>query len=157
MLFLTHGSPMNAVEDNPFTQSLRRLGQELTKPKAVLCVSAHWYVGGSFISSAEKPETIHDFGGFPRELYHIQYPALGHPALAKKAATLLGDFLLENRGLDHGAWSVMRHLYPNADVPIFQVSLNSTLHAQNHFDFGRRLSALRNEGVLLVGSGNVVH
>lgn len=157
VLFLAHGSPMNAVEDNPFTQSLQRLGQELTKPKAILCVSAHWYGAGSFVSSAEKPETIHDFGGFPRELYRIQYPALGHPALAEKTATLLGDFSLENRGLDHGTWSVMRHLYPNADVPIFQVSLNSTLPAQSHFDLGSRLSALRNDGILLVGSGNVAH
>lgn len=157
ILFLAHGSPMNAVEDNPFTRTLRRLGENLPRPKAVCCVSAHWYGDGTFVSAAKNPETIHDFGGFPEELYRVQYPAPGHPDLARRTAGLLGCPVSEDRGLDHGAWSVLRHLFPKADIPVYQVSLDATLPAERHFQMGRQLSMLQKEGVLLAGSGNVVH
>lgn len=148
---------MNAVEKNAFTSTLKELGKALTKPRAVCCVSAHWYGGGTFVSTAESPKTIHDFGGFPEALYRIQYPAPGHPGLARKAADLLGYETDETRGLDHGAWSVLRHLFPEADVPVFQVSLDATLGMEGHWEAGRRLTALRREGILLLGSGNITH
>jgi 4,5-DOPA dioxygenase extradiol len=157
VLFFAHGSPMNAVEDNSFTRTLKTLGPTLPRPKAVCCVSAHWYGKGTFVCSSEKPETIHDFGGFPRELFQIQYPAPGHPALARRTAELLHCSVSTNWGLDHGAWSVLLRLFPDADIPIFQVSLNAALSATDHYALGKRLAPLREEGVLLLGSGNVVH
>jgi 4,5-DOPA dioxygenase extradiol len=148
---------MNAVEDNSFTRTLKTIGPTLPRPKAICCVSAHWYAEGTFVCSVQKPETIHDFGGFPHELFQIQYPALGHPALAHQTADLLHCSVSENWGLDHGAWSVLLRLFPDADIPVFQVSLDATLPAEDHYALGKRLAPLREEGVLLLGSGNVVH
>jgi 4,5-DOPA dioxygenase extradiol len=160
VLFLGHGSPMNAIEENEFVQGFRRVGKEIPKPNSVLVVSAHWETKGTFVTAMEKPKTIHDFGGFPEELYEVQYPAPGNPELAKEIKdkvkrTEIG--LDVNWGLDHGAWSVIKHLYPNADVPVIQMSLDYTQTPQYHYELARELSLLRKKGVLIVGSGNMVH
>jgi 4,5-DOPA dioxygenase extradiol len=159
-LFIGHGSPMNAIELNEFSKSWQALGKNLTKPKYILCVSAHWETKGTFVTAMEKPETIHDFGGFPQELFEVQYPAPGSPAFAKQTketvtSTTVG--LDEKWGLDHGSWSILKHLYPAADVPVLQLSIDYTKDAQYHYDLAKQLKALRSKGVLIIGSGNMVH
>jgi 4,5-DOPA dioxygenase extradiol len=160
VLFLGHGSPMNAIEENEFVKSFRELGKTMVKPNAILCVSAHWETKGSFVTAMEKPQTIHDFGGFPKALFDVQYPAPGNPALAadiKNTVTKTNIGLDDKWGLDHGAWSVIKHLYPNADVPVLQMSLDYTQTPQYHYELAKELSSLRKKGVLIIGSGNIVH
>jgi 4,5-DOPA dioxygenase extradiol len=159
VLFVGHGNPMNAIETNEFTEGFRDLAKTLPKPAAVLCVSAHWETDGTQVTAMEKPQTIHDFYGFPPELYKVQYPAVGCPSLANEIKALLGSAVsLDNRwGLDHGCWSFLRHIYPEADVPVVQLSLDSNKTAKEHYDLAKRLKPLRERGVLIVGSGNMVH
>jgi 4,5-DOPA dioxygenase extradiol len=156
-LFIGHGSPMNAIEDNPFSREWARLGQHLPRPRAILCISAHWETRGICVSTAAQPETIHDFHGFPKALFDVRYPAPGSPALAQRVADLLGAAPDPLRGLDHGAWSVLRVMYPRADIPVVQLSLDATRSGAGHYALGRRLGALRDEGVLIVGSGDIIH
>jgi 4,5-DOPA dioxygenase extradiol len=159
-VFVGHGNPLNALADNDYTRGWRSLGASLPRPRAIVCVSAHWYVEGTRVTSMGRPRTIHDFGGFPRELYEVEYPAPGDPVLAARVAELLEptDVALdESWGLDHGAWSVLVHLFPDADVPVIQLSIDENESSANHYDLGRRLSALRDEDVLILGSGNIVH
>jgi len=159
-LFLAHGSPMNALADNAFTRALAALGARLPRPKAVLCVSAHWLTRGTAVTGMVAPRTIHDFGGFPEALYRVQYPAPGSPALAARVKELLGAKTAIDEGewgLDHGAWSVLRHVFPAADVPVVQLGIDLGAPARRHFELGAKLRALRAEGVMLIGSGNVVH
>lgn len=160
VLFLGHGSPMNAIEENEFVQGFRKVGKEISKPDAVLVVSAHWETKGTFVTAMEKPKTIHDFGGFPKELYEIQYPAPGSPELAMETKSIIKktDVGLDiNWGLDHGAWSVVKHLYPDADVPVIELSLDYTQSPQYHYELAKELGSLRKKGVLIIGSGNMVH
>jgi 4,5-DOPA dioxygenase extradiol len=160
VLFLGHGSPMNAIEENEFVDGWRNIGKTLTKPNAILCVSAHWETRGSCVTAMDKPTTIHDFGGFPGELFDVQYPAPGSPDLARETKSIIKKTIVsldENWGLDHGCWSVVKHLYPNADVPVIQLSLDYYQSPQYHYDLARELSPLRNKGVLIIGSGNIVH
>jgi 4,5-DOPA dioxygenase extradiol len=160
VLFLGHGSPMNAIEENEFVKSFRELGNSLVKPQAILCISAHWETKGTFVTAMEKPITIHDFGGFPQALFDVQYPAPGNPVLAKETKELITKTAVgldENWGLDHGAWSVIKHLYPDADVPVIQMSLDYTKTPQYHYELAKELSSLRKKGVLIIGSGNMVH
>ena len=160
VLFLGHGSPMNAIEDNAFVQGFRAQGAALPRPLAVLCISAHWYTRGTRVTAMDSPRTIHDFGGFPEELYRVSYPAPGSPSLARTTASLLEPVAVEQDhlwGLDHGAWSVIKHLYPDADIPVIQMSIDYTRDADYHFELAGRLSALREKGILIVGSGNIVH
>lgn len=160
VLFLGHGSPMNAIEENEFVTEFRNIGKEIPKPKVILCISAHWETSGTFVTAMEKPKTIHDFGGFPEELYTVQYPAPGSPVLAeeiKKTIKKTEVGLDEKWGLDHGCWSVVKHLYPNADVPIIQISLDYNQTARYHYELAKELSSLRSQGVLIIGSGNIVH
>lgn len=160
VLFIGHGSPMNAIEENNFVTGFRNVGKEISKPKAILCVSAHWETKGTFVTAMDHPKTIHDFGGFPKALFEVQYPAPGSPLLAKETKELIQNVdvgLDHNWGLDHGAWSVIKHLYPDADVPVIQLSLDHTKDAQYHFEIGKQLASLRNKGILIVGSGNMVH
>jgi 4,5-DOPA dioxygenase extradiol len=160
VLFVGHGSPLNAVEDNAWSRGFRDLAGLVPPPRAVLAVSAHWYVPGTFLTVNARPETIHDFGGFPPALYAMQYPAPGDPDLAKRVLRLVGEDragLRSDWGLDHGTWSVLVHLLPRADVPVVQLSLDYQLPAETHLEIGRALAALREEGVLLMGSGNIVH
>lgn len=159
-LFIGHGSPMNALERNAYTEAWRKLGESLPRPKAVLCVSAHWLTRGLAVTAMPQPRTIHDFGGFPRELFAVQYPAPGAPALAARVAELLAPLPVtqdQTWGLDHGAWSVLVHLFPDAGVPVLQLSLDASQPEAFHYALGRKLAALREEGVLILGSGNVVH
>jgi 4,5-DOPA dioxygenase extradiol len=160
VLFLGHGSPMNAIEENEFVRAWRELGKTLPRPQAVLCISAHWETRGTFVTAMEKPQTIHDFGGFPKALYDVQYPAPGSPDLAKETKAIItqGEVGLDDKwGLDHGCWSVIKHLYPHADIPVIQLSLDHFKSPQYHYDLARELAPLRNKGVLIVGSGNIVH
>jgi 4,5-DOPA dioxygenase extradiol len=157
-LFLAHGNPMNALADNEFTRSLSILAADLPRPQAVLVVSAHWLTRGTQVLSATKPRTIHDFGGFPRELYEVEYPAVGAPGHASRVCELLQEAHADDTwGLDHASWSVLRHMWPEADVPVFELSLDVLAPPATHWELGRRLAALRDEGVLVVGSGNIVH
>jgi len=156
-LFLGHGSPMNAIEDNEFHRGWRALGQRLPRPRAVLCVSAHWETRGVCVTSAARPETIHDFYGFPKALFDVRYPAPGDPALAQRAAELAGARLDPQRGLDHGAWGVLIGMYPDANVPVVQLSLNTSRPGAFHYALAKKLAPLRDEGILVVGSGNIVH
>jgi 4,5-DOPA dioxygenase extradiol len=157
VLFVGHGSPMNAIEDNVWSRGFRKLGGLVPEPKAILSISAHWYVAGTFVTGDEKPQTIHDFGGFPQELYEIRYPAPGDLALAKRAQKLTGAALSTDWGLDHGTWSVLVHLRPKADLPVVQLSIDGRLRPARHVELGRALQPLREEGVLILGSGNVTH
>ncbi|MNW99910.1 LigB family dioxygenase [compost metagenome] len=160
VLFLGHGSPMNAIEDNEFVQGFKKIGQTFEKPKAILVVSAHWETRGTFVTSMEHPATIHDFGGFPQALFDVQYPAPGSPALALETQRIVSktDVHLDDKwGLDHGSWSVVKHLYPNADVPIIQMSIDYTQPAAYHYEIAQQLNTLRKKGVLIIGSGNMVH
>ena len=159
-IFFGHGNPLNAVTANGYTEAWRRIGAETPRPKAVLAISAHWYVPGTGVTVATAPRTIHDFGGFPDELYRVRYPAPGDPALARRVQDLLAPLEVSSDtdwGLDHGTWSVLAHLYPQADVPVVQLSIDESRPAAFHFEIGQRLAPLREEGVLVVGSGNLVH
>jgi 4,5-DOPA dioxygenase extradiol len=160
VLFLGHGSPMNAIEENEYVAGFRTIAKTLPKIKAVLCVSAHWYTKGTMVTAMAKPKTIHDFGGFPDALYKVQYPAPGDPELAKQTKELIKKTTVgldETWGLDHGAWSVIKHLYPAAEVPVIQLSMDYTKDAAWHFDLAKELKSLREKGVLIVGSGNIIH
>lgn len=161
LLFIGHGSPMNAIDSNPYTKTLNVLGENLPKPKAILVVSAHWMTEGSWITEMQSPKTIHDFYGFPQELFDVQYPAPGSPEVAKLVRETVADHKIhpdtEAWGLDHGTWSVLRHLYPKADIPVLQLSLHMEKPNQYHVELGKELSKLRDKGVLILGSGNLVH
>ena len=160
VLFVGHGSPMYAIEENEFVESWRKLGDSLPRPKAIIAVSAHWETRGTQITAMQNPQTIHDFGGFPCELYDIQYPAPGDPALAKETiGTIVGSTVLadEKWGLDHGTWSVIRRMYPKADVPVIQLSLDYHKSPKEHYELAKELASFRDKGVLIMGSGNIVH
>lgn len=160
VLFLGHGSPMNAIEENEFVKGFRSLGNQLTKPNAVLCISAHWETKGTFVTAMSHPRTIHDFGGFPRELFEVEYPAPGNPELAEQATQLITTTKVQldhKWGLDHGAWVVIKHLFPQANIPVIQLSIDYTQPAQYHYELAQQLAVLRHKGVLIVGSGNMVH
>jgi len=160
VLFLGHGSPMNAIEENEFVTGFRNVAKEIPKPQAILCVSAHWETRGTYVTAMENPVTIHDFGGFPKALFEVQYPAPGSPELANQTKDIIKKtevHLDDKWGLDHGAWSVIKHLYPNADVPVIQLSLDYYQTPQYHYELARELASLREKGVLIIGSGNMVH
>jgi 4,5-DOPA dioxygenase extradiol len=160
VLFLGHGSPMNAIEENEFVQGFRAIVKTIPYPRAIICVSAHWYTKGTFVTAMEKPKTIHDFGGFPKALFDVQYPAKGSPELAtsiQQTILSISVGLDQHWGLDHGAWSVLKHLYPKADIPVVQLSIDYSLSPQQHFDLAKQLASLRSKGILIVGSGNIVH
>ncbi|WP_337966459.1 4,5-DOPA dioxygenase extradiol [uncultured Flavobacterium sp.] len=160
VLFLGHGSPMNAIEENQFVAGFRDLAKTLPQPNAILCVSAHWFTNGTKVTSMQMPRTIHDFGGFPQALFDVQYPAKGSPELALETQKILDPVhvdLDEHWGLDHGAWSVIKHLYPEANVPVIQLSIDYTKSGQYHFELAQKLQSLRRKGVLIIGSGNIVH
>ncbi|HMP98825.1 MAG TPA: 4,5-DOPA dioxygenase extradiol [Cyclobacteriaceae bacterium] len=160
VLFLGHGSPMNAIEENEFVRGFRNIAKGIPKPNAILCVSAHWETKGTFVTAMQNPPTIHDFGGFPKELFAVQYPAPGNPDLAKQTKSLITKTevgLDEKWGLDHGAWSVIKHLYPNADIPVIQMSIDYSQSPQYHYELAQQIKSLREKGVLIIGSGNIVH
>jgi 4,5-DOPA dioxygenase extradiol len=159
-MFFGHGNPMNALYDNAWTQGWNAIGRSMPRPKAILCVSAHWYIPAVAVTSMARPRTIHDFGGFPRELFEVQYPAPGSPELAERMRELLGSNVIADEsewGLDHGTWSVLCHVYPEADIPVVQLSINEAEPAEFHYELAKRLAPLRDENVLVVGSGNLVH
>jgi 4,5-DOPA dioxygenase extradiol len=159
VLFIGHGSPMNAITDTTYSRSWSEMGKKLPAPKVILCISAHWLTIGTSVAVTARPKTIHDFRGFPDELFQVQYPATGAPEMARLSAAMLQTKVTEDDhwGLDHGAWSILRYMYPAADVPVFQMSIALNKPAAYHFEVGRQLSALREKGVLIVASGNVVH
>jgi 4,5-DOPA dioxygenase extradiol len=159
-IFFGHGNPLNALQDNVYTRGWAAISRSFEKPKAVLSISAHWYLPGTAVTAMREPRTIHDFGGFPRELYEIQYPAAGSAELARRAQQLLAPTSVaidQDWGLDHGTWSVLCHVFPEADVPVVQLSLDETESPDFHYESGKRLASLRDEGVLVIGSGNLVH
>ena len=160
VLFVGHGSPMNGIEDTEFSRRWTQMAKEIPAPKAVLVVSAHWFTQGTKITAMDFPETIHDFGGFPQALFDVQYPAPGHPQLAKETASLIRSAHVEldhDWGLDHGTWTIVRHMYPQANIPVLQLSIDFTKGPQFHYDLARELYAIRKKGVLIIGSGNMVH
>lgn len=160
VLFVGHGSPMNAIEDNPFSRAWRELGLRLPRPRAILCISAHWETWGTLVTAMERPRTIHDFGGFPRALYEARYPAPGNPRLAREIRDGAVGFSIgldEDWGLDHGCWSVLRQMFPTADVPVIQLSLDTSKSPRAHYELAGTLAHLRTTGVLVLGSGNIVH
>jgi 4,5-DOPA dioxygenase extradiol len=159
-IFFGHGNPMNALSRNAYTEGWAFIGKSVPRPRAVLAVSAHWYIPTCAVTANPEPRTIHDFGGFPRELYEVKYPAPGSPELAKRVRDLLSPVaaeLDETWGLDHGTWTVLKHVFPKADIPVVQLSIDETQPAGFHYEIGKRLVALREEGVLVIGSGNIVH
>lgn len=159
-IFFGHGNPMNALARNSFTEAWRRIGLETPRPKAILAISAHWFIPKTALTIAPAPRTIHDFGGFPQELFQVQYPAPGDPSLARRIQKILAplEVSLDTAwGFDHGTWSVLKHVYPEADIPVVQLSIDETKPAEFHFAVGKKLTTLRDEGVLIVGSGNLVH
>ena len=159
-IFFGHGNPMNALQQNDWTNCWATLGKSLPRPRAIVCISAHWYLPATLVSAMAQPRTIHDFGGFPRELYEVQYRAPGAPELARQIVELLAPLNVEpdqSWGLDHGTWSVLVHVFPEADVPVIQLSIDETQPAAFHFELGKRLAPLRDEEVLIMGSGNLVH
>ncbi len=161
IVFVGHGSPMNAIEDNAFHRAWRALGERLPRPRSILCVSAHWETRGARLTGAGHPSTIHDFFGFPKALFDVQYPAPGDPKLARHAEELLGGIkhaqIDATRGFDHGMWSVLRVMYPDADVPVVQLGIDTSQPGEHHYAFAKKLAPLRDEGVLVLGSGNIVH
>jgi 4,5-DOPA dioxygenase extradiol len=160
VIFLGHGNPMNALQINDYTKKWANIGTEIPRPKAVLSISAHWYIPRTAVTAMSAPRTIHDFGGFPQDLYNVKYPAPGDPALANRIRALLSPHsvdLDEQWGLDHGTWSVLCHIYPKADVPVVQLSIDLTKSAAFHYEIGKMLAPLREEGFLIIGSGNLVH
>lgn len=160
VLFLGHGSPMNAIEENEFVRGFRESVRTIPRPKAILCVSAHWETKGTRVTAMPNPRTIHDFGGFPKALYEVSYPAPGSPELAeatKKIITKTEVILDDKWGLDHGAWSVIKHMYPDADIPVVQMSLDYQQTPAYHYELARELDRLRSKGILIIGSGNMVH
>lgn len=161
VLFIGHGNPMNAIVDNAFSRALGSIGKELPRPTAILCISAHWTTGGAWVTHMAQPKTIHDFGGFPQALFDVQYPAPGSPEIADLVCSEVKDPSVDpddhGWGLDHGAWSILKHMYPAADVPVVQLSIDDSQPASYHFNIGKQLKNLRDRGVLIVGSGNVVH
>lgn len=160
VLFIGHGNPINAIEENQFVTGFRNVAKTLPQPNAILCISAHWFTNGTKVTAMKMPRTIHDFSGFPQELYEVQYPAKGNPALAKETKNLLSPTLVEldkHWGLDHGTWSVVRHLFPKANVPVIQLSIDYTKPASYHYKLAQQLSTLREKGILIIGSGNIIH
>ncbi len=159
-IFVGHGSPMNAIEDNEYSRAWQQLGKELPRPSAILCISAHWETSGTRVTAMDPPRTIHDFWGFPDELYAKRYPVPGSPALARHVQSVLGSSVVAldaEWGLDHGTWSVLSRMYPAADIPVVQLGMDSTLAGKGHYDLGKKLAPLRKQGVMIVGSGNLVH
>lgn len=160
VLFIGHGSPMNGIEDNEFSRTWAKMGQEIVRPKAVLVISAHWLTRGTHITAMEEPKTIHDFGGFPQALFDVQYPAKGSPELAEATSKLVTSTnigLDHDWGLDHGTWTVVRHMYPDADIPVLQLSIDYGRPPQYHYELAKEIASLRKKGVLIIGSGNMVH
>ena len=158
VVFIGHGTPMNAIEDNIFSRGWAKVAQTLPRPRSIVCVSAHWETEGARVTAMKQPRTIHDFGGFPSQLYQVKYPAPGSPELARRVAGLVdGAELYESWGFDHGCWVVLRRMFPDADIPVVQLSLDYRAEPRRHFETGAQLAALRSEGVLIVASGNIVH
>jgi 4,5-DOPA dioxygenase extradiol len=158
-LFVGHGSPTNAIEDNEFSREWEKLGTELPKPDAIVCVSAHWVTQGSFVTAMDEPRTIHDFYGFPEELYQVQYPAPGNPLLASQIYNITKNVVRpeQNWGLDHGTWSVLKRMFPDAEIPVIQISLDANLQPSQHFALAQQLKELRQNNIMIIGSGNIVH
>lgn len=160
ILFIAHGSPMNALANNDYTEAIKALAQSIDRPKAIMVISAHWTTRGTYITSEDQPNTIYDFYGFPEELYNIKYSPKGAKQYSKIALNLLAEENVQGTtswGLDHGAWTVLKHMYPDADIPVFQMSLNVLLSEEEHYELGKKLASLREEGILIIGSGNIVH
>jgi 4,5-DOPA dioxygenase extradiol len=160
LLFVGHGSPMNGIEDNDFSKRWKEMGRQLPLPAAVLCISAHWYTHGTFVTAMNRPKTIHDFYGFPQPLFDLQYPAPGNPDLAKETAGLIKSTVVglnHEWGLDHGCWSVVKRMYPDADIPVLQLSIDGTKPPDWHYELAKEISSLRTKGVLILGSGNMIH
>lgn len=159
-IFFGHGNPMNALYQNAWTEGWADIGRSIPRPKAIICISAHWYIPAVAVTAMERPRTIHDFGGFPRELFEVEYPASGSPELAARVRELLGeDVIMDDRqwGLDHGTWSVLCHVFPHADIPVVQLSIDETQPAEWHYELAKKLAPLRDEEILVAGSGNLVH